>query len=76
VTSAAIPIRRTAMIHDPEPASTPAPQTCPVCQQPLRYFPLAASALLDWVEVLDEDLATLRDHFHDLKAAVASSVLP
>jgi hypothetical protein len=34
------------------------------------------SAVLDWCAGLDADLATLRTHLHDLKAAVASSVLP
>jgi hypothetical protein len=42
----------------------------------LRYFALNPSALLDWVEILQEDLTTLHDHLHDLKTAIESAVLP
>jgi hypothetical protein len=62
-------------VHDNE-YDAPAPQTCPVCQQPLRFFPLNPSAMLDWVEILQEDLATLHDHLRDLKRVVESAVLP
>jgi len=57
-------------------ADTPAPPCCPLCGVPLRFFSLVPSAVLDWCAGLDADLATLRTHLHDLKAAVASSVLP
>jgi hypothetical protein len=52
------------------------PTCCPTCETPLRFFPLHASALLDWVEILDEDLTMLHHHLHDLKRSIESSVLP
>jgi len=64
------------IITDHDPATPACSQTCPVCGQMLRYFALNPSALLDWVEILQEDLTTLHDHLHDLKTAIESAVLP
>jgi len=79
-----------AMVHETDPAHTrqnddacSAPDCCALCGTPVRYFPLQASLLLDWVltltddlMVLQDDLTTLGDHLHDLKHAVERSVIP
>jgi hypothetical protein len=49
---------------------TPDLPTCPCCGQPSRPISLPRSALLDWVEVLHDDLATLHEHLHNLKATL------
>jgi hypothetical protein len=62
-------------IYEPD-AACPAPACCPVCQQPLRYFPLVPSAVLDWLTLIQEDMATLDTHIRDLKQSVEQGVLP
>ena len=79
-----------AMVHETDPAHTrqnddacSAPDCCALCGTPVRYFPLQASLLLDWVLTLQGDVATLQDeitsmddHIRDLKKLVEEAILP
>ena len=69
------------MIHENDdqrylPSSAP----CPTDHTPRSPLPVRApfeqlSAALDWVEVLQDDVATLHAHLHHLKAAL-EEVMP
>jgi hypothetical protein len=42
------------------PAGTPAPDCCPTCGRPWDGFTLDASGLLDWIQVLEQDVRHLQ----------------
>jgi hypothetical protein len=79
-----------AMIHDDDGAHTPqnddaccAPDCCALCGTPAHYFPLNASRLIDWILMLQGDVASLHDeitsmddHLRGLKKVIEQGVLP